>query len=243
MATLPVAQPLRPYNLGAHGQAAPSALGDADTVQPDHRRRAEWCGLLRLPPRRRALLHHNDTSESRATSPHSFWTSFGGIRKPHTSRTTSPTPRRSARREPGTREHLGESPLHRPRHAVLGVFSGAALALTAVAILVDGQAQSNVPWLATLAFVLAWASAYAGIFKVEDDWRRGACIKPARWWAIIFVPVAVANLFFAATSPPATRLRSTPRSPSRSRFGYRLRHTTTVHKARSDMIEAIERHR
>lgn len=40
---------------------------------------------------------------------------------------------------------------------------------------------------------------YAGIFQGGEDWRSGACIKAARWWAIIVVPVAVASLFLTST--------------------------------------------
>ncbi|NYD39808.1 hypothetical protein [Actinomycetospora corticicola] len=83
-------------------------------------------------------------------------------------------------------------------------FAAVGLVLTIIAVLLDGQPQAILQWLATLAFVLGWAASYAGIFQGRDDWLRGACIKAARWWAVIFVPVTVANLFFAATSqlPP-----------------------------------------
>lgn len=79
-----------------------------------------------------------------------------------------------------------------------------ALLLSALGPLFSGQVQSNIQWLATLAFVLAWAASYSGIFQGRSDWRGNAAKKAAKWWVYIFVPVAVANLFFAAVNKSPT---------------------------------------
>ena len=163
-------------------------------------------GILRLRPRGRALLYQN-----------------GYVRRPRDVAALVPERFQAARqrlrlarlRLPGNEEvpvpEENQGPVstsEKLQSIVLATrfslsFTGAALILTLVAILLTGQTQANAQWLATLAFVLAWAAAYSGIFQGKEDWRRNACIKAARWWAIIFVPVALANLFFAARGQAA----------------------------------------
>lgn len=161
-------------------------------------------GILRLRPRGRALLYHNGYVRKPTDVAEDMWdylrTALDRLRR---ARLFHPDPSEipEANQGPvGTSEKL-LSIVMATRFSVS--FGSAALLVTILAVLFDGQAQSNLQWLATLAFVLAWASAYAGIFQARDDWRSGACIKAARWWAMIFVPVAIANLFFAAVNQTA----------------------------------------
>ncbi|SEC39079.1 hypothetical protein SAMN04489729_1457 [Amycolatopsis lurida] len=76
----------------------------------------------------------------------------------------------------------------------------AAIALTAVAVLLDGTAQTVLQYLATLGFVLAWAATSSGICSRSSNWLRGACLKSLKWWFFIFVPVAVLNLVFTVVN-------------------------------------------
>lgn len=71
-----------------------------------------------------------------------------------------------------------------------------AIALTAVAVLLDGAPQTVLQYLATLGFVLAWAATSSGIYSRSENWLRGACVKSLKWWSFIFVPVGVLNLVF-----------------------------------------------
>ncbi|WP_154676110.1 hypothetical protein [Amycolatopsis benzoatilytica] len=71
-----------------------------------------------------------------------------------------------------------------------------AIALTGIAVLVDGAAQTVLQYLATLGFVLAWAATSAGIYSRSEAWLKGACLKSLKWWFSIFVPVGVLNLVF-----------------------------------------------
>lgn len=80
-----------------------------------------------------------------------------------------------------------------------------ALALSSLAILLVGTAQTVVQYLSVLGFVLAWAAISSGTYHRSTAWFRGACLKALKWWAVIFVPVGVLNLFFTiASSPPST---------------------------------------
>ncbi|MBB4689304.1 hypothetical protein [Amycolatopsis jiangsuensis] len=78
-----------------------------------------------------------------------------------------------------------------------------AIVLTVVAIPLSGLAQTILQYLATLGFVLAWAATYSGLYTRSATWLRGACVKAAKWWALTFVPVGLANLGFTVlnTSP------------------------------------------
>ncbi|MGD9528727.1 hypothetical protein [Pseudonocardia sp.] len=82
----------------------------------------------------------------------------------------------------------------------------AALVLTVVAAIFDANANAQVvfQWAATLAFVVAWAASYSGIYKREENWWRGACFSAIKWWGGIFVPVAAINLFFSFANSSAS---------------------------------------
>ncbi|MEU7813869.1 hypothetical protein [Pseudonocardia sp. NPDC049154] len=73
-----------------------------------------------------------------------------------------------------------------------------AIAATLVSITLDDAAQAALQWVATFFFVVAWAAVSAGIYQRDQGWVRGAARKAVKWWIFIFVPVAVANLIFAA---------------------------------------------
>lgn len=75
-----------------------------------------------------------------------------------------------------------------------------AIVVTSIAILLDDAAQAALQWVATLFFVVAWAAVCAGIYKRDGEWVRGAAWKAIKWWLFIFVPVAAANLVFAAVN-------------------------------------------
>ncbi len=77
-----------------------------------------------------------------------------------------------------------------------------ALAATGVSILLHGNFRSAAQWAATLGFVLAWAAVSSGIYHKSYDWLFGACSKGLRWWATIFVPVAILNLVFLVANKP-----------------------------------------
>jgi len=80
---------------------------------------------------------------------------------------------------------------------------GTGLVLTLIAILLRGYPQTALQYAATLGFVLAWAAISSGAYQRQDTWLRGACMKTVKWWAMIFVPVGVINLFFALGSAPS----------------------------------------
>lgn len=86
------------------------------------------------------------------------------------------------------------------RFATIAFFS--ALGVTGLSILLHGNLRAVAQWVATLGFVLAWASVSAGIYQREYDWFYGACFKCLKWWVIIFVPVAALNLIFAVINQP-----------------------------------------
>ncbi|NKY86366.1 hypothetical protein [Nocardia veterana] len=65
-----------------------------------------------------------------------------------------------------------------------------------VAIRTRDTAQSILQYVATLGFVLAWAATSAGVYSRSETWLKGACLKALKWWAGIFVPVALLNLAF-----------------------------------------------
>lgn len=70
--------------------------------------------------------------------------------------------------------------------------------LTAVvAVPFDGSLRIVLQYVSTLALVMAWAATSTGFFRRDDAWLSGACVTAAKWWARIFVPVAVINLLFA----------------------------------------------
>ncbi|MGH3721458.1 MAG: hypothetical protein ACRDRI_21940 [Pseudonocardiaceae bacterium] len=71
-----------------------------------------------------------------------------------------------------------------------------ALGATGLSILMHGNFRTVTQWMATLGFVLAWAAASSGIYQKNDGWFSGACLKSLKWWATIFVPVAIINLIF-----------------------------------------------
>lgn len=71
-----------------------------------------------------------------------------------------------------------------------------AIVFTIVAILTRDTAQSILQYVATLGFVLAWAATSAGVYSRSETWLKGACLKALKWWAGIFVPVALLNLAF-----------------------------------------------
>ena len=80
-----------------------------------------------------------------------------------------------------------------------------ALAAFIAALLVTGigiafkdfpKTQALIYVLATLAFVLAWASVNSGIRLREWDWLGRSCKKSLIWWSKIFAPVAVLNVVF-----------------------------------------------
>lgn len=77
----------------------------------------------------------------------------------------------------------------------------AALVVTLVSILFDGSARTVIQWVATLAFVLAWAAINSGIRLREWDWLSRACRKSLLWWLRIFVPVGILNAVFTFASP------------------------------------------
>lgn len=162
-------------------------------------------GFLRIRPRGRALLYHNGyvrrPSDVAEVVPDWLRTTRNNLRRA-----------RVHRPDPAELPSENEGPVSTADHLVSIVmatrfslsFAAVGILLTGIGALFNGQPQATLQWLATLAFVLAWAAAYAGIIQGKDDWRRGACVKAGRWWAIIFIPVTLANLFFAATSqtPP-----------------------------------------
>lgn len=74
----------------------------------------------------------------------------------------------------------------------------AAIVLTIASIIASGLVQTAMQYLSTLGFVLAWAATSAGIYSRSAQWLKDTCLKAVKWWAFIFVPVAVINLFQAA---------------------------------------------
>jgi hypothetical protein len=71
------------------------------------------------------------------------------------------------------------------------------LLTVAVAVPFDGAVRVVLQYVSTLALVVAWAATSAGFFRRDDSWIPDACVTAVKWWARIFVPVAVINLFFA----------------------------------------------
>ncbi len=88
--------------------------------------------------------------------------------------------------------------VHATRFATITFFI--ALGATGLSILLHGNLQATVQWVATLGFVLAWAAVSSGIYQKNDGWFSGACLKSLKWWAVIFVPVAALNLAFAVSN-------------------------------------------
>ncbi|WIX75054.1 hypothetical protein QRX50_26260 [Amycolatopsis carbonis] len=76
----------------------------------------------------------------------------------------------------------------------------AAIVLTGVSIVVSGAAQTVLQYLATLGFVLAWATTSSGVYGRSETWLRGACLKSLKWWFFIFAPVGVLNLVFTVAN-------------------------------------------
>ncbi|MFJ1457887.1 hypothetical protein [Nocardia sp. N2S4-5] len=79
-----------------------------------------------------------------------------------------------------------------------------ALGLTIPAIVVHDPVRTVLQYLATLGFVLAWAATDSGIYRRRSDWLKGACQKSLKWWLWVFLPVGVANLFFAVANKSPT---------------------------------------
>ena len=77
----------------------------------------------------------------------------------------------------------------------LGIFI-AALLTTGISMLFTGSPQAMIQWVATLAFVLAWAAVNSGIRLREWDWLSRSCRKSLVWWLKIFLPVALLNVVF-----------------------------------------------
>jgi hypothetical protein len=77
-----------------------------------------------------------------------------------------------------------------------------ALGATGLSVLLHSNYRAIAQWVATLCFVLAWASVSVGIYQKKDDWLSGTCLKSLKWWAIFFVPVAALNLVFAVINKP-----------------------------------------
>lgn len=73
------------------------------------------------------------------------------------------------------------------------------ISVTILAILLSGLSKAITQWIATLAFVLAWAAVNAGVYNRRADWFGGTCVKALKWWSFVFVPVAIINLAFSAT--------------------------------------------
>lgn len=73
---------------------------------------------------------------------------------------------------------------------------GAGLLLTLVSVVVSDIWVPVAQWLATLGFVVAWAAISSGVYLREELWLGRACMKSFKWWAYIFVPVAVLNIAF-----------------------------------------------
>jgi hypothetical protein len=92
------------------------------------------------------------------------------------------------------------SVVHATRFATVIFFL--ALGATGISKLLHGNFRAAVEWVATLGFVLAWAAVSSGIYCKSDDWLIGACLKNLKWWAIIFVPVAILNLVFVVVNKP-----------------------------------------
>ncbi|WP_156365214.1 hypothetical protein [Sciscionella sediminilitoris] len=88
------------------------------------------------------------------------------------------------------------------RFAVVTAF--VAIALTIASIMAGGMVQTTMQYLSTLGFVLAWAATSAGIYSRSAQWLRDTCLKSVKWWAFVFVPVAVINLFQAAGQATGT---------------------------------------
>jgi len=84
-----------------------------------------------------------------------------------------------------------------------------AVIVTIISTLLSGISQAILQWVATLAFVLAWAATSAGIYNKRTTWLNGTCLIALKWWAFIFVPVAAVNLLFIllpTLSPTAAAL-------------------------------------
>ena len=106
-----------------------------------------------------------------------------------------PTPEDLWRRKNDVTDGLPE--VVRATRTALGAFA-LGLAFTGVSVVLDGPWQAAFQWIATLTLVVAWAAVTVGVYQRSDDWVRRACVKALKWWAFIFVPVAIMNLVFAA---------------------------------------------